>query len=64
MSVAIAEPTEDVEDQDTVLHEPAKVAEGVHHALHLATELADGEVALDERPEARIETQSPGLGVA
>jgi len=64
VSVAIAEPAEDVEDQNTVLHGPTKVAERVCHALHLAAELADGEIALDERPEARIETQSPGLGFA
>ena len=50
VSVAIAEPAKDVEDQDTVLHGPAKVA--------------DGEVTLDERPEARIETQNPGVGIA
>ena len=62
--VAIVEPAEDVEDQDMFLHRPAKVAERVCHALHLEAELVDGEVALDERPEARIETQSPGLGVA
>ena len=60
----MAEPIEDVEDQDTVLHGATKVAEGVRHALHLPAELADREVALDERPEARIETQSRGLGVA
>ena len=56
VSVAIVEPAEDVEDQDTVLHGPAKVVERVRHAHHLVAELADGEVALDERPEARIET--------
>ena len=43
VNVAIAEPAEDVEDQDTVLHGPAKVAERARHALHLAAELADGE---------------------
>ena len=64
VSVASAEPAEDIEDQDTVLHGPAKIVEGVRHALHLAAELADGEVALDERPEARIKTQSPSLCVA
>jgi len=64
VSVAIAEPAEDVEDQDTVLHGPAQITEGVRHALHLTAELADREVALDERPEARIEAQSPGLGIA
>jgi len=64
VSVAVTEPAKDVEDQDTVLHGPAKVAERVRHSLPLAAELADGEVALDERPEARIKTQSPGLGVA
>ena len=64
VSIAVTNPTEDIEDQDTVLHGLAKVAERVCHALHLAAELADGEVSLDERPEARIEAQSPGLGVA
>ena len=34
------------------------------HALHLAAELADGEVALDEGTEARVEPQSPDLSVA
>jgi len=48
----------------TVLHGPAEVAERVRHALHLAAELADGEVALDEGTEARVELQSPGLDVA
>jgi len=56
VSVAIAEPAKDVEDQDTVLHGPAKVAERVCHPLHLAAELANGEVTLDERPKACIET--------
>ena len=64
VSVAVVEPTEDVEDQDTVLHGPAKVAKRVCHALHLTAEVADGEVALDEGPEAHIETQNSGLGVA
>jgi hypothetical protein len=56
VGVAVTEPTEDVEDQDAVLHGPAKVTEGVGHALHPAAELADGEVTLDEGTEACIET--------
>ena len=64
VSVVIPEPTKDVEDQDTVLHKPAKVTERVHHTLHLAVELTDGEVTLDEHLEARIKTKSPSLGVA
>jgi hypothetical protein len=60
----LTESTDDVEDQDAVLHGQAKVAEGVRHALHMAAELANGEVALDEGTEARIETQSPGFGIA
>jgi hypothetical protein len=55
---------ENVEDQDTVLHGLAEVAKRVRHALHLAAELADGEVALDEGAEARVEPQSLGFGVA
>jgi len=50
--------------KDTVLHGPAKVAERVCHALYLAAELADRDVALDEGMEARVESQSPGVGVA
>ena len=38
VSVAVVEPAEDVEDQDTVLHELAKFAKRVRHALHLAAE--------------------------
>ena len=63
MSVAVAEPTKDVEDQDAVLHGLAKVAEGVRHCLHLAAELSNNKVTLHEGVEARIEPQSPGLGV-
>jgi len=37
-----------------VVTEPA-VAKRVRHALHLAAEIVDGEVALDEGAEARIE---------
>jgi hypothetical protein len=55
VGVAVTEPAEDVEDQETVLHGPAKVTEGVHHALHPAAELANRGVALDEGREARIE---------
>jgi hypothetical protein len=64
VGVAVAEPPEDVEDQDAILHGPPKVPQGVRHALHPAAELTDGEVTLDERPEARVEAQGPGLGVA
>jgi len=64
VGVAVTEPAESVEDQDTVLHGPAEVAERVHRALHLAAELADGEVALDKGTEARVEPQSPGFDVA
>ena len=64
IGVAVTEPAENVEDQDTVLHGPAEVAKRVRHALHLAVELADGEVALDEGVEARVEPQSPGFSVA
>jgi hypothetical protein len=64
VGVAIAEPPKDVEDQDAILHGPPKVPQGVGHALHPTTELADGEVTLDESTEGRVETQSPGLSVA
>jgi hypothetical protein len=64
VGVAVAEPAEDVEDQDTVLHWPAEVAEGVCHALHPVAEIANREVTLDEGVKARIETQSPGFGIA
>ena len=64
VGVAVTEPTEDVEDQDAVLHGPAKVAEGVRHAIHPTAEIAIGEVTLDEGAKARIEMQSPGFGIA
>jgi hypothetical protein len=64
VDVAVTESVEDIEDQDAVLHGSAKVAEGVRHDLHLAAELANSEVTLDEGPETRIEPQSPGLGIA
>jgi hypothetical protein len=64
VGVAVAEPPKDVEDQDAILHGPPKVPQGVGHALHPTTELADGEVTLYEGPEARVEAQSPGLSVA
>ena len=64
MSIAVTEPAEDVGDQDAVVHGPAKVAEGVCHALHPATEVANGEIVLEEGTEARIEMQSPGFGIA
>jgi hypothetical protein len=63
VGVAVAEPTEDVEDQDVILHGTAEVAQGVGHGLHPTAELANGEVTLDEGAETRIEAQSPGLGV-
>jgi hypothetical protein len=56
VGVAVAEPAEDFEDQDMVLHRPAEVAEGVCHALHPAAEIANREITLDEGTEARIET--------
>jgi hypothetical protein len=64
VGVAVTEPTEDIEDQDAILHGPAEVAKGVYHALHPTVELANGEVTLDKGVEACVETQSPGLGVA
>jgi hypothetical protein len=64
VGIPVAEPAKDVEDQDTILHGPAEVAKRVRHGLHPTTELADGEVTLDEGAETRVETQSPGLGVA
>jgi hypothetical protein len=64
VGVAVAEPPEDVEDQDAILHGPPKVPQGVRHALHPTAELADGEVTLDEGPETRVEAQSPSLRVA
>jgi hypothetical protein len=64
VGVPVAEPAKDVEDQDAILHGPAEVAKGVRHALHPTAELADGEVTLDEGAEARVEAQSPSLGVA
>jgi hypothetical protein len=64
VSVAVTEPAEDVEDQDAILHRPAEVTKGVSHALHPTTELTNGEVTLDKGAKARVETQSPGLGVA
>jgi len=64
VSVAVAEPAEDVEDEDAILHGPVEIAERVRHTLHPAAELADREVPLDEGPEAHVETQGPGLGVA
>jgi len=57
VGIAVNEPAEDVEDQDAVLHGPAKVAKGVRHALHLAAEIANREVTLDKGAEARIETR-------
>ena len=63
MSVAVTEPVEDIEDQETVLHGLAEVTEGVRHAFHLAAEVTNGEVALDEGTEARIETQIWGFGI-
>jgi hypothetical protein len=64
VGVAVAEPAEDIEDEDAILHGPAKITEGVCHGLHLAAELANSEVTLDEGPETRIEPKSPGLGIA
>jgi hypothetical protein len=64
VGVAVAEPPEDVEDQDPILHRPPEVPQGVCHALHPTAELTDGEVTLDEGPEARVEAQSPSLSVA
>jgi hypothetical protein len=64
VGVAVAEPAENIEDQDAVLHGPAQVTEGVCHGLHLPAELANSEITLDEGPEARIEPQSPSLGIA
>jgi hypothetical protein len=64
MGVTVTEPAEDVEDQDAILHGPAEVSKGVHHALHPTTELANGEVTLDESAEAGVETQSLGLSIA
>ena len=56
VSVAVAEPAEDVEDDDAILHGPAEIAERVRHALHSAAELAGREVPLDEGSEACVET--------
>jgi len=64
VGAAVTEPVVDVEDQETVLHGPAEVAEGVRHALHSVAEVTNGEVTLDEGPKARIEPQSPGFSVA
>lgn len=64
VGVALVEAAKNVENQDPVLHGPAKVTEGVRHGLHLPAELANGEVALDEGAEARVETKGPGFGVA
>jgi hypothetical protein len=64
VGVAVTESAEDVEDEDAILHEPAQVAEGVSHGLHLPAELADGQVPLDKGVEARVEAQSPSLGIA
>jgi len=64
VAVSLVEAAKDVEDQDPVLHGPAKVTEGVCHGLHLPAVLANGEVALDEGAEACVETQGPGFGVA
>jgi len=64
VGVAVTEHAEDVEDQDAVLHGPAKVTDGVRDALHLSAELANGEVTLDKGTEAHIETHSPGFGIA
>jgi hypothetical protein len=55
VGVAVTESAEDVEDQDAVLHGPAKVAEGVRHCLHLAAELSNSKVTLHEGAETRIE---------
>jgi hypothetical protein len=62
--VAVAEPAKDVEDEDAILHGPAQVTEGVRHGLHLAAELSNSKVTLHEGAEARVEPQSPGLGIA
>jgi hypothetical protein len=64
VGVAVAEPAEDVEDEDAILHGPAQVAERVRHGLHLPAELANGEIPLDEGPEARVEAESTGLSIA
>jgi hypothetical protein len=64
VGVAVIEPVEDVEDQNAVLHGPAKVTEGVRHCLHLVAELSNSKVTLHEGAETRIEPQSPGLGIA
>jgi hypothetical protein len=64
MGVTVTEPTKDVEDQDAILHRPAEVAKGVRHALHPTTELANGEVTLDEGAETGVQPQSPGLSIA
>jgi hypothetical protein len=62
--VAVAEPAEDIEDEDAILHGPTQVAEGVGHDLHLPAELANCKVPLDEGAEARVESQSSGLSIA
>jgi hypothetical protein len=64
VGVAVAEPPEDVEDQDAILHGPPEVPQRVSHGLHPTAELTDGEVTLDEGAEARVEAESPGLSVA
>jgi hypothetical protein len=64
VGVAIAEATEDVEDEHAVLHGAAQITKWVCHGLHLAAVLIDAEVPLDEGAEGRVEAESPGLGVA
>jgi hypothetical protein len=56
VGVVVAEPAEDIKDEDAILHGPAQVAEGICNGLHLPAELANGKVLLDEGAEARIKS--------
>ena len=51
----LIEPTQDVEHKGAILNGLAEVGEGISHALHLATELIDGESALGEDAKLGVE---------
>jgi hypothetical protein len=56
MVISPPKTTQKVEDEGVARHGLAEVAEGVHHALHPTTALADGEVPWENRRnEARFE---------
>jgi len=64
VAVGVVEATHDVENQETVLHRPAKVTKSICHALHPPAVLANGKIPLLEGAEGRIELKGPSLGIA